>query len=51
VENPSKQYAAPVSGAPCAVVCLECAADQQRIARYKEFTRKEEFDRFVVLSK
>ncbi|HWF08445.1 MAG TPA: glycosyltransferase family 39 protein [Bryobacteraceae bacterium] len=51
VENPSKQYDPPVRGEPCAVVCLECAADTQRVARYSQFTRKEEFDKFVVLSK
>jgi hypothetical protein len=51
VENPSSQFPQPLGGSPCAVVCLECAADQRRLDRYTGFSRKENFDRFVVLSK
>ncbi|HKD07435.1 MAG TPA: hypothetical protein VKB79_16150 [Bryobacteraceae bacterium] len=37
VDNASRKYPNPVAHPPCAIVCLECAADQKRLALYAAF--------------
>ena len=37
VEDPSRKYAPPVAQPPCAIVCLQCARDAARLARYRGF--------------
>jgi hypothetical protein len=51
VENASRNYVQPVPAAPCAVVCLECAADQKRLSGHSLFPRRDVIEGFVVLRK
>jgi hypothetical protein len=48
VSNASARYAQPVTTAPCAVVCLDCAGDAVKTARYAAFPRTEIAGRFLV---
>ncbi len=49
VENVSTKYRQPVDGAPCAVVCLDCAGDQTRLRRYAAYGNAATAGKFVVL--
>jgi len=49
VENPSRKYAPPVAGAPCAVACLDCLGDTTRLKLYREFPNRVQTGKFVVL--
>jgi hypothetical protein len=48
VDNPSRGFAAPVRGAPCAVVCLECATDLNRVEHYRHFAHTQTIEHFVL---
>lgn len=48
VENASKRYPAPVTQAPCIVVCLDCWNDARRTVQYQGFAQAEIADRFIV---
>jgi Dolichyl-phosphate-mannose-protein mannosyltransferase len=49
VQNASARYPQPVSGPPCAVICLDCAGDTKRLALYADFHKQVPVDKFVVL--
>jgi len=49
VENSSARYRQPVSGLPCAVICLDCAGDTKRLGLYGDFRKQIMVDRFAVL--
>jgi hypothetical protein len=49
VQNGSLHFRPPVAGAPCAIVCLDCAADAKRQSLYSAYPLKTTFDKFVVL--
>jgi len=48
VTNASAQYAIPDASAPCAVLCPDCIANQQKIARYREIGPPVEIGRFLL---
>ena len=49
VDNVSARYAQPVAAQPCAIACLDCAADLPRLQQYAaEFPASVRIDRFVV---
>jgi hypothetical protein len=48
VQNASARFRPPVDRAPCAVICLDCAADATREALYSAFPRKTTVDKFVI---
>ncbi len=48
VENASSRYRQPVSGAACAVICLDCAGDADRARLYAAFGHRETAGKFVV---
>ena len=48
VENASARYSPSVSARPCAVVCLDCASDAERLRKYDSFTSSVTVERFVV---
>jgi hypothetical protein len=48
VTNASAQYAASDVSAPCAVLCPDCIANQQKIARYREIGPPVEIGRFLL---
>jgi hypothetical protein len=50
VDNPSRRFAPPVPGTPCAMVCLECASDLSRIGRYRQFAHSQVIENFVLFS-
>jgi hypothetical protein len=37
-----------VAAVPCAVVCLDCAGDDQRLSLYQGFPKSTTIGRFVV---
>jgi hypothetical protein len=49
VQNASSRFRPPVAGTPCAVVCLDCAADSKRQSLYGAYPSKTTIDKFVVL--
>lgn len=51
VMNPSRSYRQPVEGAPCVIVCLDCAGDTSRLKLYEQFPKVSTFGKFVVLAK
>lgn len=51
VQNTSSHYPQPVAAEPCAVVCLDCVGDANRLEFYRSFARSVPVDRFVVLWK
>ena len=51
VTNPSRSYRPPVASPPCAIACLDCSGDTQRLRLYEEFPKSAVFGRFVVLSR
>jgi hypothetical protein len=44
-----RRYPPSVDALPCAVVCLECAGDANRLARYASFPARVVVDKFVVV--
>jgi hypothetical protein len=48
VENASRRYRQPVDSAPCAVVCLHCVGDENRLSLYREFPIVVPEGRFAV---
>jgi hypothetical protein len=48
VENASKTYRQPVDVPVCAVVCLDCAEDSQRLALYRGLGESTMIGNFVV---
>jgi hypothetical protein len=48
VQNVSSRYPQPVNAKPCAVVCLDCAADPTRLQLYADLPGRVDIDRFVV---
>jgi 4-amino-4-deoxy-L-arabinose transferase-like glycosyltransferase len=48
VQNASSRYAPPVDGAPCAVVCLDCAPDAKRLSLYHAYPVLTGLEKFVV---
>jgi hypothetical protein len=51
VNNVSTKYAPPVSGQPCAVVCLECANDPARLSLYRDFPKRNTAGEFVIFTR
>ena len=49
VSGPSAKYAS--TEAPCAVLCLDCAADPARLASYHEFPEARRFGAFVLFAR
>jgi hypothetical protein len=49
VDNASRRYAPPVTGAPCAIACLDCLGDTRRLELYRDFPRRVTAGKFVVL--
>ena len=50
VHNLSMKYAPPVSGAPCAVVCLDCAGDPASLKLYSGFGPPLQIGQFLLFS-
>jgi hypothetical protein len=50
VRNPSTRFLPPAAGAPCAIVCLDCAGDSARQSLYGSYTPTT-VDKFVVFRK
>ncbi len=50
VSNSSSKYAQPVQARPCAVVCLDCAGDAERLKLYEAWGGAQTVGRFVVFS-
>jgi len=48
VQNVSARYAPSVDVAPCAVVCLDCAGDPNRLMLYSSFPNRVTVDKFVI---
>jgi 4-amino-4-deoxy-L-arabinose transferase-like glycosyltransferase len=48
VQNASLRFTPPVAGPPCAVVCLDCAADSKRQSLYGAYPSKTTMDKLVV---
>jgi hypothetical protein len=48
VQNASARYRPPVTGTPCAIVCLDCAGDDTRQSLYDAYPVKTIIDNFVV---
>jgi len=51
VNNVSAKYAPPVSGQPCAVVCLECANDSARLSLYRDYPKSSTADEFAIFTR
>jgi len=48
VQNVSAKYAQPIGAHPCAVACLDCAGDSNRLKLYGDFQTRVDIDKFVV---
>ncbi len=48
VQNASNRFRPPVSEAPCAVACLNCAGDEKRERLYVGFPVQTDVDKFIV---
>jgi 4-amino-4-deoxy-L-arabinose transferase-like glycosyltransferase len=48
VQNASSRFLPPAAGAPCAIVCLDCASDAKRQSLYSAYPLKTTVDKFVV---
>ncbi len=48
VQNVSGRYRQPVGRSPCAVACLDCAGDSQRLRLYADFPASARVDKFVI---
>jgi hypothetical protein len=48
VTNQSSRYPQPVNSMPCAVVCLDCADDAQRLGLYSNFPESSQAGKFVI---
>jgi hypothetical protein len=48
VENPSVRYTEPKAPAPCAVLCLDCIANQKKIAMYQPVGEPLVIGRFLL---
>ncbi|MES1257871.1 MAG: hypothetical protein ABUS51_05560, partial [Acidobacteriota bacterium] len=51
VRNVSMRYRPPVEAPACAVVCLDCAGDADRLALYRDFGSARVVDQFVIFSR
>jgi 4-amino-4-deoxy-L-arabinose transferase-like glycosyltransferase len=51
VRNASTRFRPPVSGEPCAIVCMDCADDDRRRNLYSAYPLKTIVDQFVVFRK
>jgi hypothetical protein len=51
VSNLTRRYAPPVAAVPCAVVCLDCAGDVNRLSLYQGFPRSTTLGHFVVFQR
>ena len=50
VQNVSSRYRPPVSEAPCAVVCFDCAGDDKPGGLYGAYKRKAAIGKFLVFT-
>ena len=48
VRNASTRYRQPIEASPCAVVCLDCAGDMERLGLYRDFPEVVPIGKFVV---
>jgi hypothetical protein len=48
VTNSSAGYTEPESNDICAVLCMDCAGDDEKLAQYQKFPRRLEAGRFVL---
>jgi Dolichyl-phosphate-mannose-protein mannosyltransferase len=51
VANASIKYPPPIHDRPCAVVCLECAGDSNRLSLYRDFPVSTAAGKFVILTR
>jgi len=48
VRNVSARYPQPIAASPCAVACLDCAGDSNRLRLYADFPVSVPIDKFVI---
>ena len=48
VENPSARFADPHASAPCAVLCLDCLGNRQKVALYRQISDPQAIGRFLL---
>lgn len=51
VNNVSGKYAPPISGEPCAVVCLECANSPAQLSLYRDYRKSATAGNFVIFTR
>jgi len=49
VENVSKKYPQPVASVPCAIACLDCLGDTERLELYRDYPKQVAAGKFIVL--
>ena len=50
VKNVSTRYAPPVATTPCAVACLDCIGDTNRLALYSSLPKMTQVDKFAIFT-